>query len=142
MFSSPLSFVFCSPVLPHSTTMSPCLLFVSQIFTPSPVSTVFLSISAVLFYSSGNHPCLPKSWSPLVQMLLDSLPPSVSTILSLALLSLPFSFSPREPFCIPPYGVALRRTHLPIPYNRTFPSGSSFLTIAHSFLHLNTKCSL
>ena len=76
-------------------------------------------------------------------MIIDSLSPSVSNILSLALLSLGFSFSPRKPFFIPPYGAALRHTHSSLPYNRIFPSGSFICTLnnllEYFFLHFFTS---
>ena len=89
MFSCTSSFLICSPVL-----LSPYLLFVSQISLPAQFQLFLLAF--LLFYPTHQvtHPCLPKSWSPLVKTVLDSLSPSIFTILSLALLPMPFSFSP------------------------------------------------
>ena len=54
----PLSFLLCSPELPHSTTMSPCLLFVSQMSLPVQFQLFCLT-------HQETHPCLPESWSTL-----------------------------------------------------------------------------
>ena len=43
MLSLPLSFLLCSPKLSHSTTMSPCLLFVSQMSLPAQFQLFFLA---------------------------------------------------------------------------------------------------
>ena len=47
MLSLPLSFLLCSSVLPHYTTMSSCLLFVSQMSLPVQFQLFFLAF--VLF---------------------------------------------------------------------------------------------
>ena len=43
MLSLPLSFLLCSPEFPHSTTMSPCLLFVSQMSLLVQFQLLFLA---------------------------------------------------------------------------------------------------
>ena len=52
-------FLLCFPVLPHSTTMSPYLIFGFQM-SLSAQSQPFFSISAVLFQSSNNQSLPPK----------------------------------------------------------------------------------
>ena len=101
MLSSPLSFLLCSPELPHSTTMSPCLLFVFQMSLPVQFQLFFLTFLPFCPTHQVTHPCLPKSWSPLVETLPDSLSPSVSTIVSLALLSMLFFHHNRHFVCHP-----------------------------------------
>ena len=66
MLSLPLSFLLCSFEFPHSTTMSPCLLLVSQMSLPAQFQLFFLAF--LLFYPTHQvtHLRLPKSWSPLV----------------------------------------------------------------------------
>ena len=99
----------------------------------STVSAVFLSISAVLYQSSGNPSsppkilvisCLNLSW----QLVSFSLYHRIFGFTFSA-----FSFSPWDPFFIPPYGAALRHTYSILPYNRTFSSGPSFCTL-HNLL--------
>ena len=65
----------------------PCLpvfLFVSQMSFPVQFQLFFLAFLLFCPTHQVTPPCLPESWSPLVQSLLDSLSPSVSTIVSLA----------------------------------------------------------
>ena len=50
MLSLPLSFLLCSPELPHSTTMSPRLLFISQMSLPVQFELLFLAF--LLFYTT------------------------------------------------------------------------------------------
>ena len=93
MLSSPFSFLLCSPVLPHSTTMSPYLLFISQISLPAQ-SQLFFFFIFPLFCPTHQvaHPHLqnpgPSSLSASRQLVSFSF-----HHLSLALLTLPFSFS-------------------------------------------------
>ena len=74
---SPLSFLLCSFELPHSTTISPCLLFVSQVSFPARFQLFFVAFLLFCPTHQVTHPCLPKSCSPLILTLLDSLSPSV-----------------------------------------------------------------
>ena len=79
MLSLPLSFLLCSLELPHSTTMSPCLLFVSQMSLPVQFHLFFLAfplfcpIHQVTHLASQNpgH-LLPKRF--LIACLLQFLP--------------------------------------------------------------------
>ena len=64
--SLPLSFLLCSLELPHSTTMSPCLLFVSQMSLPVQFQLFFLAFLLFCPTHQVTRPCLPESWSPLV----------------------------------------------------------------------------
>ena len=66
MLSLPLSFLLCSPKLPHSTTMSPCLLFVSQMSLPVQFQLFFLAFLLFCPTHQVTCPCLPKFWSTLV----------------------------------------------------------------------------
>ena len=59
-------FSLCSPELPHFTTMSPCLLFVSQMSLPVQFQLFFLAFLPFCPTHQVTHSCLPKSWSPLV----------------------------------------------------------------------------
>ena len=61
MVSSILSFLLCSPELSHSTTMSSCLLCVSQMSLLAQFQLFYLAF--LLFYITYQvtHPCLPKS---------------------------------------------------------------------------------
>ena len=59
MLSLPLSFLLCSPELPHSTTMSPCLLFVSQMSLPVQFQLFFLAFLLFCPTHQVIHPCLP-----------------------------------------------------------------------------------
>ena len=59
-------FFLCSPELPHSTTMSPCLLFVSQMSLPVQFQLFFLTFLLFCPSHQVTRPCLPESWSPLV----------------------------------------------------------------------------
>ena len=60
------SSLLCSFELPHSTTMSPCLLFISQMSLPVQYQLFFLAFLPFCPTHQVTHPCLPKSWSPLV----------------------------------------------------------------------------
>ena len=131
MLSLPLFFLLSSPELPHSTTMSPYLLFVSQMLLPAQFQLLFLAF--LLFFPTHQVPIL-ASQSPahflskrFLTACLLQLPPSYLLVLH------SFSFSPRELFCVPPYGAALPQTHSLLPYNRTFPSVSSFCTSHNLF---------
>ena len=66
IFSLSLSFLLCSPELPHSTTMSSCLLFVFQMSLPVQFQMFFLAF--LLFCPTHQiiHSYLPEFWSPLV----------------------------------------------------------------------------
>ena len=70
MLSSHLSFILCSLELPHSTTVSPCLLFVSQMSFPVQFQLFFLAFLLFCPTHSVTHPCLPESWSHLVKRFL------------------------------------------------------------------------
>ena len=111
-FYALLNFLIPPPCLPVSFSLPKCHSQYSF--------RCFFSISAVLSHSSVNLSLPP------------SLFPSVSIILFLVLLSLPF-FPPYELFCLPPEDAALRHTHSLLPYNRTFSSSSSFCT-SHNLL--------
>ena len=54
MLSLALFFLLCSPVLPYSTTMSPCLLFISQMSLPVQFQLFFLAFP--LFYALISNP--------------------------------------------------------------------------------------
>ena len=60
MLSLPLSFLLCSPELLHSTTMSPCLLFVSYMSLPALFQLLFLAFLLFCLTYQVTHPCLPK----------------------------------------------------------------------------------
>ena len=59
-------FLLCSSVLPHSTTTSTYLLFVSQMLLPVQSQQFFLAFPLLCSTYQVTHPCLPKSWSPPV----------------------------------------------------------------------------
>ena len=62
MLFLPLFFLLCSPELSHFTTMSPCLLFVSQMSLPVKFQLFFLAFLLFCPTHQVTHPCLPKSW--------------------------------------------------------------------------------
>ena len=66
MLSLPLSFLLCSPELPHSITMSPCLLFISQMPLSAQFQLFFLAFLLFCITHQVTHPCLLDSQSPLV----------------------------------------------------------------------------
>ena len=59
-------FILCSFELPHSTTISPCILFVSQMSLPVQFQLFFLAFLPFFPTHQVTHTCLPESWSPLV----------------------------------------------------------------------------
>ena len=61
MLSLPLSFLLCSPELPHSTTMSPCLLFVSQMSLPEQFQLFFLAFPLFCPTHQVTHPSSQNS---------------------------------------------------------------------------------
>ena len=61
MLSLPLSFLLSSPELPHFTTMSPFLLFVSQMSFSAQFQLHFLAFLLFFAIHQVTHPCLPKS---------------------------------------------------------------------------------
>ena len=63
-FASFFSFMLFE--LPHSTTKSPCLLFVFRMLLPVQFQLFFLGFLPFCPTHQVTHPCLPVSWSPLV----------------------------------------------------------------------------
>ena len=60
MLSLPLSFLLCFPELPHSTTMSPCLLFVSQMSLSVQCQLFFLAFSLFCPTDQVTRPLPPR----------------------------------------------------------------------------------
>ena len=60
MLSLPLSFLLCSPELPHSTIMSPCLVFVFQMSLLVQFQLFFLAFLLFCPTHQVIHPCLPN----------------------------------------------------------------------------------
>ena len=58
MLLLPFSFLLCSPELPHSTSMSPCLLFVFQMSLPEQFQLFFLGFLLFCPTHQVTHPCL------------------------------------------------------------------------------------
>ena len=59
------SFFLCFSELPHPTTMSPCLHFISQMSLPVQFQLFLLAFLLFCPTHQVTHSCLPKSWSPL-----------------------------------------------------------------------------
>ena len=66
------AFFLCSPKLSHSTTMSPCLLFVSEMSLPVQFQLFFLAFLLFCVTHQITRPCLPESWSNLSKSFLTA----------------------------------------------------------------------
>ena len=142
MLSLPLSFLLCSPELPHSTTMSPCLLFVSQMSLPVQFQLFFLAFPLFCPTHQVTHPSSQNSGHLLSKRFLTAclfqFPPSYLWLYLSA-----FFFFTMRAILHTTIRCCFATHSFTITCNRTFPSSSSFCTshnlLGYFFRHFYTS---